>query len=219
MAILYKSDIAKYNPCIDYNTTNRSFLRMSLVLKKMGIKNNYFFLSLLDRSLAGLDPHSSNLTIEEKAKIIQECKLNVWYFIREVVRIPVVGDEKGIQFQLNRGNLAFVWSFMNDIDTGLIMPRQTGKTYGTQVIVCYMMYVLGTNLDIGMFTKDSALVQDNVSRLKQLRDGLPKWMITKTVSDSERKEGLTYAALNNAYKTFTSANDIQGAYKLGRKPQ
>ena len=216
MTILYKSDIVKYNPYIDYNTTNKSFLRMALVLKRMGIKNNYFFLSLIDRSLTGVDPHSPNLTVEQKAKIIQECKLNVWYFIREVVRIPVVGDEQGIQFQLNRGNLAFVWSFMNDVDTGLIMPRQTGKTYGTQVIVCFMMYVLGTNLDIGMFTKDSALVQDNVSRLKQLRDGLPKWMVTKTVNDSERKEGLTYAALNNAYKTFTSANDIQGAYKLGR---
>ena len=106
---------------------------------------------------------------------------------------------------------------MNDIDTGLVMPRQTGKTYGTQVVVCYVMYILANNLDIGMFTKDAALVQDNVARLKQLRDGLPKWMISKSSTDSERKEGMTYAALNNAYKTFTSANDENGAYKLGRK--
>ena len=68
-----------------------------------------------------------------------------------------------------------------------------------------------------MFTKDSTLVQDNVSRLKALRDGLPKWIVTKTTEDSERKEGLSYAGLNNVYKTFTSANDPQGAYKLGRK--
>ena len=43
--------------------------------------------------------------------------------------------------------------------------------------------------------------------------------ITKTPTDSDRKEGLYYAGLNNEYKTFTSANDENGAYKLGRKPQ
>ena len=68
-----------------------------------------------------------------------------------------------------------------------------------------------------MFTKDTTLVQDNVSRLKGIRDGLPKWMVSKSTEDSERKEGLYYAALKNAYKTFTSANDEISAYKLGRK--
>lgn len=216
MSILYYEDIAKYGAIIDYNTSNQSFLRMSMVLKKMGIKNYYFFLVLLDPSLQGVDPHSNDLTIVQKAKIMRECKLNVWYFIREVVRIPVVGSEFGIPYMLNRGNLAFIWSFMNDVDVGWIMPRQTGKTYGTQVIVCYMMYVLANNLDIGMFTKDATLVQDNVARLKELRDGLPKWLITKSPNDSDRKEGLFYSGLNNEYKTFTSANDENSAYKLGR---
>ena len=140
MTILYKSDLDREHAYIDYETKNKSFTRLSLVLKKMGIKNNYFFLSLLDRDLIGVDPRSPDLTVVQKAKILRECKRNVWYFIREVVRIPVVGDEDGIPYQLNRGNLAFVWSFMNDIDTGLVMPRQTGKTYGTQVVVCYVMY-------------------------------------------------------------------------------
>ena len=42
-------------------------------------------------------------------------------------------------------------------------------------------------------------------------------MVSKSTEDSERKEGLYYAALKNAYKTFTSANDEISAYKLGRK--
>ena len=42
-------------------------------------------------------------------------------------------------------------------------------------------------------------------------------MVTKSTADGERKEGLYYAALKNSYKTFTSANDENGAYKLGRK--
>lgn len=217
MSILYDEDVAKNNAIIDYDTPNLSFLRMSIVLKRMGIHNNYFFLSLLDPKLKGVDPHSENLTLEQQARIVTECKRNIWYFVREVVRIPVAGDEHGIPYILNRGNLAFIWSFMNDVDVGWIMPRQTGKTYGTQVVVCYMMYVMGTNLDIGMFTKDATLVQDNVSRLKELKEGLPKWMIVKSPTDSDRKEGVFYAGLNNEYKTFTSANDENGAFKLGRK--
>ena len=214
--ILYMKDIEEKHPYIDYNTKNQSFLRIALVLKRMGIHNYYFFLSLYDRSLLGVDPRSKDLTTEQMLRISQECKINIWYFLREVVRVPVIGQENGTPFELNRGNLALTWSFMNDVDIGLVQPRQTGKTIGMQCIIDHAMYVAFSYLDIGMFTKDSALVQDNVARLKALRDGLPKWMVSKSTADGERKEGLFYAALHNSYKTFTSANDEVGAYKLGR---
>lgn len=41
--ILYMKDIAEKHPYIDYNTKNQSFLRIALVLKRMGIRNYYFF--------------------------------------------------------------------------------------------------------------------------------------------------------------------------------
>ena len=217
LPIRYLSEIEKYHPYIDYNTKNDSFIRMSILLKRMGIKNHYFFLVLYDRTILNVDPHSPNLTTEQKLRIMYECKVNFWYWLREVVRIPVVGQEHGIRFALHRGNLALYWSIMNDVDVGLIQPRQTGKTMGTQALVDYFYNIWATALDIGMFTKDSTLVQDNVARLKGIRDGLPKWMVTKSTADGERKEGLYYAALKNSYKTFTSANDENGAYKLGRK--
>lgn len=217
LPIRYLSEVEKYHPYIDYNTKNDSFIRMSILLKRMGIKNHYFFLVLYDRTILNVDPHSPNLTTEQKLRIMYECKVNFWYWLREVVRIPVVGQENGISFVLHRGNLALYWSIMNDVDVGLIQPRQTGKTMSTQALVDYFYNVWATALDIGMFTKDSTLVQDNVARLKGIRDGLPKWMVTKSTADGERKEGLYYAALKNSYKTFTSANDENGAYKLGRK--
>ena len=210
------SEIDKYHAYIDYSTKNDSFIRMSILLRHMGIKNYYFFLTLYDKSLLGVDPHSPNLTTEQKLRILYECKVNFWYFIREVARVPVVGQEGGTKFILNRGNLALYWSVMNDVDIGYIQPRQTGKTIGTQVLVAYVEYIWGNSLDIGMFTKDNTLVQDNVARLKGIRDCLPKWMVTKSPADGERKEGLYYAALKNSYKTFTSANDENGAYRLGR---
>lgn len=215
--VLYKNDIDTIRPYIDYNTHNTSFVRMAVLLRRMGLLNHYFFLSLYDKSLIGVDPHSPDLTTDQKLRIMYESKRNFWYWLREVVRIPVVGQEKGIPFILNRGNLAFYWSLFNDVDIAYIQPRQTGKTIGVQVVVAYFMYIWGNNLDVGMFTKDTTLVQDNVTRLKGIRDCLPAWMLTKSSGDGERKEGLYYAALRNSYKTFTSANDEKGAYRLGRK--
>lgn len=144
--ILYMKDIAEKHPYIDYNTKNQSFLRIALVLKRMGIHNYYFFLSLYDRTLLGVDPRSPNLTTEQMLRISQECKINIWYFLREVVRVPVIGQEDGTPFELNRGNLALTWAFMNDVDIGLVQPRQTGKTIGMQCIIDHAMYVAFSTL-------------------------------------------------------------------------
>ena len=213
--MLYQSDMAFSKPYIHWNTKNTSFLRMAIVLKRMGIKNYTFFLTLHQKELENVDPHDPNLSDELKAKVLLESKLNPWYFFREVIRIPASGDE-AIPFELHRGNLAAIWAFFNDIDFGLIQPRQTGKTYVTQSLVCYVMFVLADSLKIGMFTKDTVLVQDNVMRLKELRDNLPKYFVQKTAKDWDRKEGVSYDKKKNFYLTFTSANDERGAYKLGR---
>lgn len=144
---------------------------------------------------------------------------NRWYFFREVLTIPSPGGDP-IPFLLSRGNLAAMWTFFNDIDYSWIQPRQTGKTYGTQAIMSYMMNILAENMSIGLFTKDTNLVQDNVARLKELRDiGTPPWMIQRSTKDWDRKEGISYAAKKNYYKTFTAAIDERSAYKLGRKLQ
>jgi hypothetical protein len=80
--VLYLEDITKTGPLIDYNTKNSSFTRMSILLRRMGIKNYYFFLVLFDRTLQGVDPHSSNLTTDQKLRIMYECKRNFWYWLR-----------------------------------------------------------------------------------------------------------------------------------------
>ena len=215
--ILYKSDMTAQRPHIHWDTKNESFIRMAIVLKRMGIQNNTFFLTLYQPELAHVNPHDKNLSLETIQKILFECKINPWYFFREVIRIPSSGDE-AIPFELHRANLAAIWTFLNDIDFGLIQPRQTGKTYVVQSIVCYFMYILADSVDIGMFTKDTGLLQDNVKRLKELRDSLPYYMVERTAKDWDRKEGLSYAKKKNFYKTYTAANDERGAYKQGRKP-
>ena len=70
---------------IDYNTSNKSFRDMYEFLKDIGIKNNSFFLVLLDPDLVGVNPRDPRLNRMMKTKIFQECMRNYWYFIREVI--------------------------------------------------------------------------------------------------------------------------------------
>ena len=112
------------------STTNQSFLDMHYYLKERGIKNNAFFLAIFDTDLIGVDPRDPRLPFEMKKKVLAECYRNFWYFIREVVRIPVQGGAigNGIPYKLTRGNLALNWACINNINFFLELPRQHGKT-------------------------------------------------------------------------------------------
>lgn len=214
--ILYEKDMAEKNALIHWDTTNKSFVRMAMVLKKMGIKNHYFFLSLIQPQLRGVNPHDHDLSDEIKARILIECKYNPWYFFRECLKVPSAGGTV-TDFVLHRGNLAAIWSFLNDIDFGLIMPRQTGKTYVTQSIITYMLYVLADHITIGHFDKDTPNCANIIRSVKDLRDGMPKWMYEKTAQDTDRKESISYAKKSTRYITYPSPMDANAAEKQGRK--
>ena len=112
------------------STANQSFLDMHYYLKERGIKNNAFFLAIFDTDLIGVDPRDPRLPFAMKQKVLAECCRNFWYFIREVVRIPVQGGAVGggIPYKLSRGNLALNWACVNNINFFLELPRQHGKT-------------------------------------------------------------------------------------------
>lgn len=72
---------------IDYHTKNLSFLQASMDLAKLGIEHNNFFLALFDEELRGVDPFSPFLTEDQIFRILKECEINPWYFLRECVRV------------------------------------------------------------------------------------------------------------------------------------
>ncbi len=200
----------------DMTTKNTSFTRMCMVYKKMGIRNYLWPLALRDQSLRGVDPWDPNLTTEQKVRIAIECKLNFIYFFREVVRVPSAGGDT-IPFIANRANLALLFCFALSVAMGIVIPRQNGKTITISTVLAYLMFILADKISIGMFTKDTTLIQDNTARLKEIRtDGMPKWMVTLTSKDTDNKEGISYAAKGNFYKTYIAANDERSASKLGR---
>ena len=215
--ILFEKDFAEQGAIVYYDCPNKSFRRMSILLKQMGVQNNKFFLALYQPELRGVDPHSPDLTQEQIGKIMYECKINPWYFLYAVVRVPAQGDD-GIPYILNRANLALMWVFFNSIDGFLTMPRQIGKTIGTMVLTAYIMYILGKNINIALFAKDNDLVLENVSRLKAIRDALPSYMVRSSTKDTNNKEGLKYVSLNNQYMTFVAQPDTKRAAGQGRGP-
>lgn len=200
----------------EFDTKNKSFIKMYYILKKMGINNNKFHLLLFDTSLRGIDPFNlPNDDIELKLRIIHECKINPWYFFRNICRVPASGTD-GIPFRLSRASLSLVWLFLNHIDQLLIMPRQQGKTISTTAIWAYVIFIASNNCNISMLTKDTKLRKENVDRLKDIRDALPGWMVHKQRKDTESREEISYEVLNNKYQTYVAQMSLSGAEKIGR---
>jgi hypothetical protein len=197
-------------------TTNQSFLDLSVLLRTMGIKNHTFFLALHNPALVGVDPYDPNLTQEQIVSIVEECKLNPWYFFREIARGPAASGSEPIRFRINRANLALIWLFFNHITTLLIQARQTGKSFSTDMLMTCLKSVVVMNTKFNLLTKDDALRVANVTRLKDIYNELPYYLQLKDRSDTNNTEKITVNALGNVYTTSVAQPSIKGALKLGR---
>ncbi len=208
----------------DTETKNISFLQTAYDLKQVGVKKNMFFLKLYDPSLRGVDPHSSNLTNDQILRIINECVINPWYFLREVSRIPDQGNTAGIPYQLNRANLASTWCFLNNIDHDLVIPRQIGKTQSTVAELLWTYLFGSTNSEMMFLNLDQDRSQANLMRLKDQRDLLPKYLQFKIAFDDEGNEvkgtdnvkSLVNASNGNRIVTKGKATSVESAERVGR---
>jgi hypothetical protein len=215
--ILYEQDWKRYpSAIIDYETKNASWLRQAQVYHSMGIKNSAFLLALIQSELQGIDPHRTDLDLETKVKIGLECRFNPWYYFREVMRVPAQGGAHALQLKANRGNIAMYWTFFNNIDVGLIQPRQTGKSLSVDGLMVELTYVSAQNSRINMVTKDDTLRKENVDRLKNIRGLLPPYLVSLTKDDSDNMFELTCKMLGNKYVTGVAQNSESAANNLGR---
>ena len=210
----YVEKSTKFKYIIDAYTDNLSFLRTAKDLATLGIRNHQFFLKLYDISLLDVDPYSPIITPDEIKRVMMECKRNIWYFLRVVARIPVeggaIGPGAGLRYQLNRGNLAATWCFVNNIDHYLILPRQIGKTKSTIESILWA-YIFSSNTKMMLLCKDSGGSKANLRTLKDQRDLLPVYMQCKFVltEDGEKKratgDNMTYLANPNNSNMITTA--------------
>ena len=207
-------------------TSNKSFLEMHYFLKAKGIKNNKFFLILYDRDLAGVNPRDPTLNEVMKAKILRECMINFWYFIREVILIPDQGNTVGggVRYKLHRGNLALNFGFILNWNMFLELPRQHGKTVSA---LCWYLwvYLFGTTNSEMMFMNkkhdDSKL---NLARIKEVRSALPRYLRFdevpgkdgKPMKLSENVESIKNPFNSNKISTKPGARNKANANSIGR---
>lgn len=216
--ILFMKDWLKYPTAIvDKDTKNKSWYRMALVFRSMGIKNHAFLLALVNPLLRGIDPHSPFLTREQMDMIAAECFINPWYFFREVARIPAQNGKPPVMVEANRGNIALWWCFFNHVIVALIQPRQTGKSFSVDELVALLMNVLCEDTLINLYTKDHKLRVENVIRIKEIINVLPAYMIQRQPGiDSDNQEEITVGELNNRYATHVPRSSEKDANNVGR---
>jgi hypothetical protein len=215
--ILFKEDWARFpSAVVDYGTTNKSFLEFAALLDKMGVQNSTFALSLMQPELSGVDIYNPNITTEQKMMVIREVPYNVWYFLREVARVPPIAGIDPVQFRANRANISMVWSFFNQVDYVLIQPRQTGKSVSTDCLSTYLYLFKMYNSRMMLLTKDDTLRSDNVARLRKMRGYFPPWLVLDDKSDAANTTTVTYNLRKNVYRTAVGQNSEDGALKVGR---
>ena len=210
-----KKKVVKLKVHYHYETDNESFIIMYKILKELGIKNNKFFLKIYDEDIKGLNPFDEdNLTVEQKIKIRREVKRNLWYFLREIVRIPVPGGST--RYKIHRGNLALTYCLQKNRDIYIELPRQN---YKTQSFLCFIewIYDFGTKYSEMAFLHkkydDSKL---NLDRLKKIRELLPSYLLPEKTAD----DTYNLTKIENKYKNSivakNSAVNEEQADLLGR---
>ena len=129
--ILFLKDWKKYpTAIIDYNTTNKSFLRYAGLLKAMGVKNHAFPLALINPNLVGVNPHDPTISLEEMTAVVAEAKQNPWYIFREIIKIPASSGTQPVPLEANRGNIAFYWCFFLPPTVALLRRPTIGCSSG-----------------------------------------------------------------------------------------
>lgn len=215
--ILFYEDWQKYPTAKPHLTTKaQSYLELAKIYKAMGIENHMFHLALVDQSLEFVDPHSDDLTLEQMAAITVECKINPWYFFREVARVPAGSGADAAPLQANRANIAAFWCFFNHATIFLIQPRQTGKSISIDELVTLLMNILCKGTDINLLTKDEVLRQNNVKRLKDVESELPFYLRQRTKNDISNSEAIGISSLNNRFLTHVPQASPKAADRMGR---
>jgi hypothetical protein len=217
MLILFKEDWAKYPKAIlDLETKNKSAIELCYKLKHMGVENNMFPLALHDPSLLGVDPHSTDLTLQQKVAISVECSKNFFYVVRNVLRAPARSGPEPIEVLFNRANCAFWWLFFNHITVTLTQPRQTGKSFSANLLYTALIAFLCRGTRVNLLTKDDGLRTENLIAVRDIYGELPPYLNMRTPLDTSSTMGFEVGKLRNAFLGRVPSNSVAGANKVGR---
>lgn len=202
------------NSIVHFNTKNESFLKVAYTLKLMGVKHWYMHLALINPELEFVNIHDKDLDRNMKAKILKEFFINPWFAFRECLQIPQDGAGP-VLFKLHRGSFTLIWCFFMNIDIALLLIRQQGKTVVIAALLVYTTRILKGSRTI-LITKDSGLRSETITKMKKIRDTLPKWMWQHSRRDADNSEVFTYVSRDNKVLTAIAQSSVAGAENAGR---
>lgn len=215
MTIIYYDDWKKNGGKPNWETTNTSAIRMATVFKKMGLQNHAFHLALYDQDLRGIDPFDETLTATQQAKVTKEFGKNLWFAIRECIRIPPIAGIDPIPFRFHRANISMYWLYMNDLFSINVISRQRGKT---MAVICLFTWLLNSrySMKISSISKDDDLRGEIIRTFKQVYECLPPYLQFRDSSDSRNLHEFTVNALKNLFKMAVPSTSPKRAYLIGR---
>lgn len=188
-----------------HDTHNESFINVSKQIS--GIKNNKFMLALYDRDLEYIDPHDKDLSVYFKAKVLAECARNIWYYLREVIRIPQLGSNYGMRYTLNRSNLAMISCHINSINNYTTTPRQQYSTITQTLLVSYE-YIFNDKCNISLRDKSNDDSQFYMKRLKSILDMLPDYIKKSDLANINDNKISIIPAYKTEKEIIAGAKDI-----------
>lgn len=154
-------------------TNNKSFIDFHYYLKENGIKNNDFMLRLHDPSLANVDPFDPLLSEKMKSRIINECKVNIWFYFREILRVPCQDGGKAM-FELNKANCAAIYLSCLGVDNWMCRSKATKSTLDSLSILSYYSIFYNSPILLsGKYKKDANI---NLTKFRAIINYLPNYL-------------------------------------------
>lgn len=162
----------------DFGSQNESFLITAQELKTLGIKNWYFMLEVRfpQTGVQDINPYDPNISRENQAKVHIESKANLWYWLREVARIPARGAPTPYLVGLTRASCAATWCYLHNIDFMICQPRQTWKTTIVELLITYAFIYELKNVEIPFMHLKEADTLRNAEMLRDYITVLPPYM-------------------------------------------
>lgn len=205
----------KLKPIIHHNTKNKSFIDVCRKLKQNNVKKYYFPLILYDEDLLHIDPSSEDLTNLETSKILNEVIRNPYYYFREICRVPVPGGLTN--FRLSIGNLAIIYTLINNLNLYIVLPRQQGKTMGILSVIHYFYRFTSEYTTALLFHKVYTDAKENLLRIKNLDEGMYEYLkIWDGKDDKINTEEMFLSRRTNKIKAMPTAISEESADMLGR---
>lgn len=120
------------------NIGNTSFVEMCKALNRMGVKNYDFMMKTNDPDLEAIMMyHQAPYESIELDYIVEECENNIWFFLREIAKIPQIDISE--EFKLNEMNMAAIFCLEAGQSVYINSPRETFKTTS---MLCWLAYKL-----------------------------------------------------------------------------